>query len=120
MLTTTATAGTIDITPGAPVPLAGSEIRTGVYRGIADGLEANALVLRRAEQTVVLVTFDLVFVGQELRDGILRRLGAAVTDDSLFLAASHTHFAPATDGRRPGSAAWLLPMWRRSPTESPA
>ncbi len=101
MLTTTATAGTIDITPGAPVPLAGSEIRTGVYRGIADGLEANALVLRQAEQTVVLVTFDLVFVGQELRDGILRRLGAAVTDDSLFLAASHTHFAPATDGRRP-------------------
>lgn len=96
-----AVAGTADITPTTPVALAGSETRTGVFRAVSDSLEANALLLRHGGRASVLVTVDLVFAGRELRSGIVRRLGAALPDDRLFLAASHTHFAPATDDRRP-------------------
>jgi hypothetical protein len=94
-------AGTADITPEAALPLAGSEIRTGVFRRVADRLEANALVLRQDGPPVVFVSVDLMFVGPELRTGVLSRLGGAVPDECLFFAASHTHFAPATDDRRP-------------------
>jgi neutral ceramidase len=101
MTSTYASAGTADITPETAVPLAGSEFRTGVFQRIADRLEANALVLRQEGAPIVFVSVDLMFVGQELRSGVLARLGAAVPDESLFFAASHTHFAPATDDRRP-------------------
>jgi hypothetical protein len=43
-MSTYASAGTADITPETAVPLAGSEIRTGVFQCIADRLEANAVV----------------------------------------------------------------------------
>lgn len=101
MMTTYASAGSADITPETPVPLAGSEIRTGVFRRVADRLEANVLVLKQDGPPIVFVSVDLMFVGQELRAGVLGGLGAAVTDESLFFAASHTHFGPATDDRRP-------------------
>jgi hypothetical protein len=101
MMTTFASAGTADITPETAVPLAGSEIRAGVFQGVADRLEANALVLRQDGPPIVFVSVDLLFVGQELRAGVLGRLGAGVPEESLFFAASHTHFAPATDDRRP-------------------
>jgi hypothetical protein len=98
---TYAAACTVDITPEEPVPLAGSEVRTAAFQGIADRLEANALVLRQGGRPIVLVSVDLVFVGRELRSGVLHRLGSTVDDESLFFTASHTHFAPATDDRRP-------------------
>jgi neutral ceramidase len=101
MMNTYANAGTADITPETAVPLAGSEIRTDVFQGIADRLEANVLVLTQDGPPVVFVSVDLMFVGQELRSGVLDRLGGAIPDESLFFAASHTHFAPATDDRRP-------------------
>ena len=100
-MTIYANAGTADITPQAAVPLFGSGLRTGDFQGIADPLEANALVLRQDDQGLVFVSLDLAFVGQELRSSLLSRLQGALADESLFLAASHTHFGPATDSRRP-------------------
>jgi neutral ceramidase len=94
-------AGTTDITPDTPVPLAGSETRTAPFTRVADRLEANALVLEQEGRRVVLVTADLMFIGGELRAGVLQRLAGTLGDAELFLAASHTHFAPATDDRRP-------------------
>lgn len=96
-----AAAGTADITPQTAVPLAGSESRTGRFTRVADRLEANALVLRQGGAPIVLVSVDLMFVGRELRSGVLSRLGGSLPEASLFFAASHTHFAPATDDRRP-------------------
>lgn len=96
-----ATAGTVDITPDRALPLAGSEIRTAAFTRVADRLEANALVLRHEGPPVVFVTADLMFVGEELRAGVRARLDGEVSEASLFFAASHTHFAPATDDRRP-------------------
>jgi hypothetical protein len=98
---TFAGAGTADITPDTPVPLAGAEIRTGRFQGVADRLEANVLVLKQDGPPLVLISADLLFVGRELRAEVLHRLRGAVADENLFFAASHTHFAPATDDRRP-------------------
>ena len=97
------TAGSIDITPQGPVPLAGFTDRTGPSRGVADPLELNALLLRTPHTSVAIVSADLLFVTEDLK----RRVAAAVRDhltlgDASFLfAASHTHFAPAVDPSKP-------------------
>jgi len=97
------TAGSIDITPRGPVPLAGFTDRTGPSRGVADPLELNALLLRTPHTSVAILSADLLFVTEDLK----RRVAAAVRDhvtlsDASFLfAASHTHFAPAVDPSKP-------------------
>jgi len=52
------TAGSIDITPQGPVPLAGFTDRTGPSRGVADPLELNALLLRTPHTSVAIVSAE--------------------------------------------------------------
>jgi hypothetical protein len=85
-------AGTADITPAEPVPLGGYVARTGPFRGIADRLEANALLIVGAATRVVLVSVDTLFAGNLLRTQLKDAVG--LSDEELFLCASHTHFAP--------------------------
>jgi len=94
-------AGSVDITPRAPLPLAGYAGRLAPFAGVADPLEANVLVCRGAARTTVLVTFDLLFVGELLRRRLEAELAREVLPVDLFLTASHTHFAPATDPTLP-------------------
>jgi len=89
-------AGTADITPRAPVPLAGYSTRSGPWTSVADRLEANALALDDGATRVVLLSLDLLYAGAELRRRLLGRLSGRLDDTALFLAASHTHYAPAT------------------------
>jgi len=91
----------VDITPRRPLPLAGYSRRTEPFAGVADPLEANALVCRDGQQTLVLVAFDLLYVGELLRHKLQAALAAEVQPEQLFLTASHTHFAPATDPTLP-------------------
>jgi hypothetical protein len=93
----------VDITPcpSRPLPLAGYSERTEPFAGVADPLEANVLVCRDQEQTLVLVTFDLLYVGELLRHKLQEALAPEVQPEQLFLTASHTHFAPATDPTLP-------------------
>lgn len=86
----------VDITPSKPLPLAGYRNRHGPYTHVADRLEANAVVLRQNDGFIVFVGCDLLFVGRALR----QRLEALLSDippERLFISATHTHFAPATD-----------------------
>jgi hypothetical protein len=94
-------AGSVDITPRQPLPLAGYSRRTEPFAGVADPLEANALVCRDRHQTIVLVSFDLLYVGELLRGKLQAALAPEVDPEQLFLSASHTHFAPATDPTLP-------------------
>jgi len=97
------TAGSIDITPREPLPLAGFTDRTGPTRGVSDPLELNALLLRTPHASVAILCADLLFVTEDLK----HRIAAAVHDhlvllDASFLfAASRTHFAPAVDPSKP-------------------
>jgi hypothetical protein len=91
------TAGFVNITPTRPIPLAGHLGRTDPYAGVADDLEANVVILRDGAQPLVLISFDLLYVGGLLRRKLEQSLQSCVQPERLFLAASHTHFAPATD-----------------------
>jgi len=88
--------GTVDITPQRPLVLGGYAKRTTPFRGIADRLEANVLLVRGVSSRVVIVTTDLLYPGETLRSLLLEYLGFADKPEQLFLAASHTHFAPMT------------------------
>jgi hypothetical protein len=96
-----AAAGSADITPGAPACLGGFAGRTAPFRDVHDPLEVNAVALRQGGATAVLVACDLLFVGDELRRGVLARLEGMLEPDQLFMAASHTHFAPMTQRGMP-------------------
>ena len=97
-----AAAAGIDITPQRPVALAGFVSRTAAFGAVASPLEAAALVLQGGSVRILLVTADLLYFGPVLT----RRLRAQAArhgfaPDQLVLAASHTHFAPATDAAKP-------------------
>jgi hypothetical protein len=94
-------AGSVEITPPRPLPLAGYGDRPGPCVGVADPLEANALVCRDGRRALVLVSFDLLHVGTLLRDRLLAALAPDIGPEHLFLGASHTHCAPATDPTLP-------------------
>lgn len=94
-------AGYVDITPPQRMPLAGYKHRSGPFTAVADLLEANAIILRANGQQVVIVSFDLLYVGHDLRQGLLECLQPELDAASLFLAATHTHYAPATSALLP-------------------
>jgi hypothetical protein len=88
--------GTVDIAPQRPLMLGGFAKRSAPFRGIADRLEANVLVVRGVSSRAVIVTTDLLYPGETLRALLLENLGLAEKAEELFLSASHTHFAPMT------------------------
>ena len=96
-------AGSADITPDRPLPLAGYPARRGPSRGVADPLELNALLLRAGTKSIALLCADLLFVTDELKARVLDAAGArlGLDDASLLCAASHTHSAPALDPDKP-------------------
>lgn len=97
------TAGSIDITPDQSLPLAGDRDTSGLSRGIHDPLELNALLLRARGATVAILTADLLFLTEPLRERVLSQLRTALAldDASLLVAASHTHSAPSVDPSKP-------------------
>ncbi|MHC5056316.1 MAG: hypothetical protein ACYTKD_16575 [Planctomycetota bacterium] len=97
----TCSGGFVDITPSSPKYLAGYRKRPRVFCSIADPLEANAIVLRHCERTLIIVQLDVISVGTEVRRRIIDRLGEGIREEDLFLLASHTHSAPNVDCRLP-------------------
>lgn len=92
--------GRTDVTPSHRVPLAGFAARRAPLETIRDPLEANALLIRERDSMLCVVSLDALYVGA-LREIVLRELGGLIAPEQLFFAASHTHFAPATDPRLP-------------------
>jgi hypothetical protein len=95
-------AGSVDITPETPLPLARfyDPHKPAAIRD--DRLEANALVMRRSERLCVFLSYDLIYVSAELREAVASELAGLVASEDLFVNASHTHFAPPTDRHLPG------------------
>ena len=97
--TVSVAAGRVDITPTVPSVLGGFRDRYKPFEGIGDKLEANVLLLTAQATKLVLVTVDALYPGRLLRSRLLDMLGLAETE--LFLAASHTHYAPMTSPDMP-------------------
>jgi hypothetical protein len=88
--------GSVDITPRRPVMLGGFNKRTAPFTSVASRLEANVLIIRGASSSVTVVSTDLLYPGETLRDQLIKNLGLADRSEELFLCASHTHSAPMT------------------------
>ncbi len=91
-----------DITPDKPVVLVGfSSAR--ISTGVTDPITATALVLESAGQggvadMAILVSIDMVGVGNKLSDRVREKVGEAVPEidvNKIVLNATHTHCAPA-------------------------
>ena len=89
-------AGTVDITPQRPAMLGGFDKRKELFKGVADRLEANVLVIRSADSRVIIVSTDLLYPGGTLRQQLSNALDLRGDGIELFLCASHTHYAPMT------------------------
>lgn len=97
---------TVDITPDQPVVLRG-QFHARVSEGILDRVTATALALEAVEQGAtrdwaVLVSCDLVAIGDELRDRVrehVRTMLPELDPTKVFLNATHTHTAPAFGNR---------------------
>lgn len=83
-------------------------IRLGGYANgamasrVDSALEVNCLAVTDGVQTVVIVSLDLLYVTHALRQLVLRGIqDLGIDDDGLFMAASHTHYAPAIDETKP-------------------
>ena len=102
-LTCSLAAGSVSITPDRSLPLAGFTDRLEPSTAVADPLELNALLLRTSQDTIAILTADLLFVTADVKRRIAERLRPelALDDASFLLAASHTHFAPSVDPSKP-------------------
>jgi len=90
----------VDVTPEPGCGLAGNLIEVRA-REVHDPLFARALLLHDDEVRVAIVAVDLLLVQATLREHVANRIEAqiALPRDNLLITASHTHSAPATDGR---------------------
>jgi hypothetical protein len=96
------TAGSIDITPLRPAPLAGWRDRAEYFERVSDPLEINGILLRDRRVAALLLSVDALYVGGHLLEAIegqLERVGLA--NCVVLAAASHTHYAPALDATKP-------------------
>jgi neutral ceramidase len=86
----------IDITPTAPVTLSGYESRKDLSQGVHDPLSARAIAFERDGQKLVIVSTDIIAyygTADRMRKAILEN--CQLQPAELFLAAIHTHSAPA-------------------------
>lgn len=99
-------AGATDITPESPIRVSslagfGKRVNDGNEAKICDPIECNAVVLRSHQTVVALVQLDTLYIGTSFRRRLMEKVGDQLDEQSLFIIASHTHFAPATDETLP-------------------
>ena len=107
-----AAALSVDISPRERVQLgAAADVDHLPWQGVADGIEANLLLLRESDgaHPILLVSLDLLYPGGRVRDAIVDSSG--MPEECVIVAASHTHRAPMTDDTKPGSACRTLVTW---------
>lgn len=115
---------TADITPEQPVVLRG-QFHARVSEGILDRVTATALALETVQEGAtkdwaIMVSCDLVAIGDELRDQVRDHVRTALPEldpRKVFLHATHTHTAPAFGSRAQDRNAALIRQygWDLSP-----
>lgn len=87
--------GLIDITPSKPYYVGGFAGKHLEIKESNGKLEANFLIIK-SEEIIVIISFDLLYVGRELAERIKEGVSNFVKAENLFMVASHTHYAPMT------------------------
>lgn len=88
----------VDITPTAPVPLAGFSHRSGVFDSVVRPLYARLFLFEQMEQRYLLVSADLIWWGpamvHALQQSVYREF--RIPPSQLLLHATHNHSGPQT------------------------
>jgi neutral ceramidase len=86
-----------DITPTAPVTMAGYANRTDLSKGIHDSLSVRVVVFKSGEERLVIISTDVI----GFYDGTAKIIHESLTEkyklkpSQVFLTAIHTHAAPS-------------------------
>jgi len=88
----------VNITPGSPMPMSGYGGRVNPYTGIHDQLFATALYFKSSENSLLLITADLIgYTSQfidKTREMISTRIG--IDPENILMTAVHNHGGPVT------------------------
>lgn len=68
---------------------------------VDDPLEANIVIFGSEPNPLILISCDLLYIGETLRQMVEFDLRDLVRSDNIFMAASHTHRATMTDSSKP-------------------
>ena len=101
MFSSTLRSGFVEITPLGPTVLGANGLPGEKIARVGDPLEANILVLGPNPNPFVVISCDLLYIGNALRGMIELALGDLVVPERLFMGASHTHRATMTDSTKP-------------------
>ncbi len=90
----------VDLTPASPRPLAGfiGQIRTP-FVGVDAPCLARALSVERGDQTVTILTADLLLIDARMARAVVDRAGLRA--DQVYFTSSHTHGGPGGWGNHP-------------------
>lgn len=93
-------AGSVDISP-----LSENQMGCGptkmMYTETNGKLEANFLIISGTNGDILIISFDLLYVGKYLTEKIKNKLSEYFDSEKIILVASHTHYAPMTDFEKP-------------------
>lgn len=92
-------AGAVSIVPDEPLPLAGYMDRPEPFGSVSSPIEASIVIFGTNDDRVALIGLDTLFASAALEEAIRRHL--TNPSISLILVATHTHFAPSLDDRKP-------------------
>ncbi|MDO8730362.1 MAG: neutral/alkaline non-lysosomal ceramidase N-terminal domain-containing protein [Candidatus Omnitrophota bacterium] len=98
----TAGVGKVEITPPKGTPLAGySRRKSKPAQGVRDPLYVRAITLSDGEDTVLLVSADLLIFPPPLVEKLVRRISSEwnLPRQALILTATHTHSGPGAVAR---------------------
>lgn len=88
----------LDISPQAPIRLAGFANRIGVYENIITPIEAQFLLFKQEDQEVLLIGADLLWWSADFikafRPVLAKTLG--LKEEQILFTASHNHAGPGT------------------------
>ncbi|MFB6465407.1 neutral/alkaline non-lysosomal ceramidase N-terminal domain-containing protein [Cytobacillus sp. Hz8] len=88
----------VDITPQAPIPLAGFGHRVGNFKGIVRPLFARCFLFEELGNQYLFVTADLLWWGQSFANDLHKSIEETwgIPSDHLILHATHNHSGPQT------------------------
>src|SRR5690606_35611692 len=74
------------------------------YNNVHDRMEINLAALKQGEKYALLYSIDTLFVPDDFVQLVLDKFGAEynLREEDIWMAATHTHFAPALDKEKRG------------------
>jgi len=91
-------AAKVNITPGVPVPMTGYASRVQPFTGVHDSLFATALYFKSPENSLLLITADLIGYSWQFIDETKKMISAriGIVPENILITAVHNHGAPVT------------------------